>query len=178
MNSDDGTLKRVGCPIRRFPDHSLLAAPQDFSQPVTSFFASRCQGIHQMPFRRLIQLSNHTQGTEGRSLPGKLPAHGRLPCHPCLPRSPQNGARSKHPTRAKSGGRHDHDQCQKSCSNVARLSAPARARSRLAPDRGARHRCQQQKTPPQTPSDSPRRMSVPVASGPRTDVPRLSLIHI
>ncbi len=46
----------MGFPIRKFPDQCLLAAPQDLSQPVTSFIASRCQGIHQMPFRRLIQL--------------------------------------------------------------------------------------------------------------------------
>ena len=46
--------KWVGCPIRRSPDQSLLAAPQGFSQPVTSFIASQCQGIHQMPFRHLI----------------------------------------------------------------------------------------------------------------------------
>ncbi len=46
--------KAVGCPIRRFPDQSLLAAPRNFSQPVTSFIASQCQGIHQMPLRRLI----------------------------------------------------------------------------------------------------------------------------
>jgi hypothetical protein len=42
----------VGCPIRRSPDHSLLAAPRGFSQRATSFVASRRQGIHQMPFSR------------------------------------------------------------------------------------------------------------------------------
>ena len=39
----------VGCPIRRSPDQSLLAAPRGFSQRATSFIASRRQGIHQMP---------------------------------------------------------------------------------------------------------------------------------
>ena len=43
-----------GCPIRRSPDQSLLATPRNFSQPATSFFASRRQGIHQTPFSCLI----------------------------------------------------------------------------------------------------------------------------
>jgi hypothetical protein len=42
--------KRVGCPIRRPRDQSLLAAPPRFSQRATSFIASWRQGIHQMPF--------------------------------------------------------------------------------------------------------------------------------
>ena len=44
----------VGCPIRRSPDQSLLAAPRGLSQRATSFIASQCQGIHQMPLSRLI----------------------------------------------------------------------------------------------------------------------------
>ena len=47
-------IARVGCPIRRPPDQSLLATPRSFSQPATSFFASRRQGIRQTPFSRLI----------------------------------------------------------------------------------------------------------------------------
>ena len=58
--------KAVGCPIRRFPDQSLLAAPRNFSQPVTSFIASQCQGIHQMPLRRLI-LNPHA-GVSGTAI--------------------------------------------------------------------------------------------------------------
>src|SRR6516165_10430864 len=41
---------RVGCPIRRSRDHRSLASPPGFSQRATSFIASQCQGIHQMPF--------------------------------------------------------------------------------------------------------------------------------
>jgi hypothetical protein len=44
---------RVGCPIRKCPDQSLLAAPRTLSQRATSFIASQCQGIHQMPFLTL-----------------------------------------------------------------------------------------------------------------------------
>ena len=54
MNSDNDTAEAVGFPIRKFTDHSLLAAPRDLSQRATSFIASQCQGIHQMPLRRLI----------------------------------------------------------------------------------------------------------------------------
>jgi hypothetical protein len=43
-------LEAVGCPIRRSEDHRALAPPLGFSQRATSFIASRCQGIHQMPF--------------------------------------------------------------------------------------------------------------------------------
>ena len=48
---------QVGCPIRKFPDQSLFAAPQDLSQRTTSFIASYRQGIHQTPFSRLIRPS-------------------------------------------------------------------------------------------------------------------------
>ncbi len=39
-----------GCPIRRSPDQSLLAAPRSLSQLSTSFIASDCLGIHHTPF--------------------------------------------------------------------------------------------------------------------------------
>ena len=39
----------LGCPIRKFADQSLFAAPHNLSQRITSFIASDCQGIHQMP---------------------------------------------------------------------------------------------------------------------------------
>ena len=50
----------MGFPIRKFTDQSLLAAPRDLSQRATSFIASQCQGIHQMPFRRLISTPTKT----------------------------------------------------------------------------------------------------------------------
>ena len=50
MDSLDDTAYAVGCPIRRPEDHRALAPPLGFSQRATSFIASRCQGIHQMPF--------------------------------------------------------------------------------------------------------------------------------
>jgi hypothetical protein len=54
MDSARDTAEAVGCPIRKPTDRSLLAAPRGLSQRAASFVASQCQGIHQMPFRRLI----------------------------------------------------------------------------------------------------------------------------
>src|SRR2546430_6802596 len=53
MNSEDDAPCGVGCPIRRSRDHRSLASPPGFSQRATSFIASQCQGIHQMPFLAL-----------------------------------------------------------------------------------------------------------------------------
>ena len=50
MNSADDTPCGVGCPIRRSRDRRSRASPPGFSQRATSFIASQCQGIHQMPF--------------------------------------------------------------------------------------------------------------------------------
>ena len=76
---------RVGFPIRKCPDQSLLAAPRTLSQRATSFIASQCQGIHQMPFltldRRLFQ--RHTQG-QHRSF---FRTTGNHPCRVPLPQS-------------------------------------------------------------------------------------------
>ena len=44
-----GSPKGWGCPIRRSADQRVLAPPRGFSQRATSFIASQCQGIHQMP---------------------------------------------------------------------------------------------------------------------------------
>ena len=60
MDSDSDDPKGPGCPIRKSADQSLLTAPRSLSQRATSFIASQCQGIHQMPLRRLIQLPPRT----------------------------------------------------------------------------------------------------------------------
>ena len=39
---------QVGFPIQISPDHRILPPPRRFSQAVTSFFASDCQGIHRV----------------------------------------------------------------------------------------------------------------------------------
>ena len=55
MRRDNGSQK-VGCPIRKFPDQSLFAAPRNLSQRTTSFIASQRQGIRRIPLRHLIVL--------------------------------------------------------------------------------------------------------------------------
>ena len=49
MYSVDDDLYRPGFPIQISADQYLFTAPRSFSQCITSFFASDCQGIHQMP---------------------------------------------------------------------------------------------------------------------------------
>ena len=46
MYSCESTTHVVGFPIRISTDQSLFTAPRSFSQCITSFFASDCQGIH------------------------------------------------------------------------------------------------------------------------------------
>ena len=48
----------MGCPIRRSSDHRVLPPSRSFAQGATSFIASRCQGIHQMPFSFARELSS------------------------------------------------------------------------------------------------------------------------
>jgi hypothetical protein len=62
----DNRSQKVGCPIRKFPDQSLFAAPRDLSQRTTSFIASQRQGIRQIPFWHLIHARNQkTDGSAG-----------------------------------------------------------------------------------------------------------------
>ena len=50
IHSSADVSSTPGCPIRRSPDQSLLAAPRGFSQLSTSFIASHRLGIHHAPF--------------------------------------------------------------------------------------------------------------------------------
>ena len=61
MYSLPDTAEAVGCPIRRSPDQSLLAAPRGLSQRATSFIASQCQGIHQTPLSRFVSAVRREQ---------------------------------------------------------------------------------------------------------------------
>ena len=47
--ADTAALPAVGCPIRKSPDRSLLAATRGLSQLAASFIGSRRQGIHHAP---------------------------------------------------------------------------------------------------------------------------------
>ena len=75
MDSAGDTACAVGCPIRRSRDQRSLASPPGFSQRATSFIASQCQGIHQMPFSCF---SRHTQRQASRGSVRR--AHGAERC--------------------------------------------------------------------------------------------------
>lgn len=49
--------EKVGFPIRKSTDQRVLASPRGLSQPITSFIASQCQGIHKMPLCAWFALS-------------------------------------------------------------------------------------------------------------------------
>jgi hypothetical protein len=72
---------RVGCPIRKSRDHRSLASPPGFSQRATSFIASQCQGIHQMPLICSIQsiVSTPSSGTTTPRTPPRTGANPRCP---------------------------------------------------------------------------------------------------
>ena len=53
MGQKTKTSLKVGFPIRKSPDQRVLTPSRSLSQPATSFIASDCQGIHQMPFKTL-----------------------------------------------------------------------------------------------------------------------------
>ena len=72
------TAEAVGCPIRKFPAQSLLAAPRDLSQRATSFIASQCQGIPRMPFSRLSR-GLHAQTSARARTPRSQPVEPHPP---------------------------------------------------------------------------------------------------
>src|SRR5580693_6405975 len=80
MNSDEDTRYRVGCPIRTSRDHRSLASPPGFSQRATSFIASQCQGIHQMPLLALDPRRNICSAAQNRRAQGQDP-HGTAASH-------------------------------------------------------------------------------------------------
>src|SRR3972149_1262833 len=77
--------KGPGFPIRKSADQRALAPPRGLSQRATSFIASQCQGIHQMPLLRLIrsrsqgpEIGSRETGTET----ARNPKPRSLPCSP------------------------------------------------------------------------------------------------
>ena len=73
MYSDEDTPCGVGCPIRRSRDHRSLASPPGFSQRATSFIASQCQGIHQMPLLALDPRRSSCSAAQNRRAQGQNP---------------------------------------------------------------------------------------------------------
>ena len=95
MYSVDDTLKRVGFPIRTPPDQSLLATPRGFSQRATSFIASQCQGIHQMPFSCLRHRHAQKTGSPREVISLHAPQHFSRPQTVRPPKQPSD-PRTKH----------------------------------------------------------------------------------
>ena len=62
MDSAGDDPKGPGFPIRKSTDQRALAPPRGLSQRATSFIASQCQGIHQMPLLRLIRSRSQGPG--------------------------------------------------------------------------------------------------------------------
>ena len=58
-------LSKVGFPIRKSAGQRLFAPHHSLSQRTTSFIASYCQGIHQMPLSRLIALISNAHPSCG-----------------------------------------------------------------------------------------------------------------
>ena len=88
----------MGFPIRKFTDQSLLAAPHDLSQRATSFIASQCQGIHQMPLRRLIHSSRSRAGTNPHA--NTTNSTIRFPVAPGIGQMSTFSAKRPHPCKA------------------------------------------------------------------------------
>ena len=74
-------MVRVGFPIRKSLDQSLLTAPQRLSQRATSFIASYHQGIHRMLLSRLIDHLSKKRSCTVRTAPQAL----RPPTHTASP---------------------------------------------------------------------------------------------
>jgi hypothetical protein len=77
-----------GCPIRKSADHSFFAAPRGLSQLCTSFFASRCQGIHHVPFGAFVLWPAHAR-VQHRPRPAKA-GPGPFPFMILLPNLSKN----------------------------------------------------------------------------------------
>ena len=81
MYSDGGNecSHSLGFPIRKSPDHSLLAASRSLSQLITSFFAYLRLGIHTHALSSLtIKSTSHTNTFFRDLQPGLHPDFGRV----------------------------------------------------------------------------------------------------
>ena len=71
----------MGCPIRRSRDQRALASTPGFSQRATSFIASRCQGIHQMPLPQRLIARNPSlaETSSAHNKPSREDTHPKKP---------------------------------------------------------------------------------------------------
>ena len=104
MYSGGDDPKGPGFPIRISTDQSSFAAPHGFSQRTTSFIASRCQGIHQTPLRRLIDPTSNGQRPAMTSIASRSPEDRTLSacCYPVSTTGQSNGPGDHGPHRTTS----------------------------------------------------------------------------
>ena len=88
---------RAGCPIRTPRDQCLFSAPPGFSQSTASFVASRCQGIRQTPFTRLIRPGGRAPGTGSHPRPPKGPGQWCLTWKDAAPAAQRAAMAAGHP---------------------------------------------------------------------------------
>jgi hypothetical protein len=122
----------VGCPIRRSPDRSPLAAPRGLSQRATSFVASWRQGIHQMPFLSLDPAQRQPRRPRARGTappPRRGQATTRAKPRACIPMPRTRRARETERPKKKRARRDKH-ACQRPSARDARGRREA---PRLAP---------------------------------------------
>ena len=119
MDSMRDTACAAGCPIRISSDQSSLATPRSFSQRATSFIASQCQGIHQMPLLRLIAvipcrdklprtngLLTRSSANRPKTLLGPRPVRVPRPINPVKQQSLNHPRTSRRYRRRQSADRH------------------------------------------------------------------------
>ena len=106
MYSDNDDSKEPGFPIRKSADQSLFATPHGFSQRTTSFIASRCQGIHQTPLRRLINPASNGQRPHDVAIIRPLAPEPGLRQH-CITQSAQPDGPHARPTANPLSGTHN-----------------------------------------------------------------------
>ena len=129
MNSDEDTPCGVGCPIRRSRDHRSLASPPGFSQRATSFIASQCQGIHQMPLLALDPRRSICSAAQNRRAQGQDP-YAQAASHEDTSRIRSSLAARAYPPRS-------HDKLSLHPSNNARAPGCPGSRSlRSSPNAG------------------------------------------
>jgi hypothetical protein len=87
MDSDNGNAcsHAVGFPIRKSPDHSLLAASRSLSQLVTSFIACLRQGIHTHALSSLTIKSTSHPGRLSKKIARQVQMHATFFALTCAP---------------------------------------------------------------------------------------------
>ncbi len=153
----------MGCPIRTPRDQRPLAAPPRFSQRATSFIASWCQGIHQMPFSYSNPHTQNPATNHSAAQPRACSQRKNLAMHRNHPH-PKPGA-SKSPSHNKASPLSTHFYALNPMTPVKALAlTPAEAPASAQPALGARHRSRS--TPPQVRQPMPARHGPPLSAPP------------